>query len=236
MKAVRAKWLVPLGMMVGGGGLFAAVAADVVYHGRLQQMDGVIAPYLHEHSNWYLVFVAAGFSGLGEFWLLLPFAVAVGLWLVWKRQWRCVWVWAVGLSSSPALCGILKAYFAIPRPSRFTLYTFAEKSGYSFPSGHTMGVMITCGMLALIWMRLAPRARGKRVLVGMLAGMIGLLTAAALVYIGVHYFTDVLGGWTLSVAWLGVMRGILPPAEMPGGPATGAVAPTAAADSKVVSS
>ena len=184
----------PILMFLTGTALFIAIAADVAHHGKLAQVDQVIAPYLFEHSNYWLIMVASAFSGLGEFWLLLPFAVLVGVGLIWRRRWRALGIWAAGLLASPLICGMLKAYFAIPRPSRYTSYAWDKHGGFTFPSGHTMGAMITAGLTALLWMHLRPRSRGRRVAVAAGVGLLGTLVAGALLYVGVHYLTDVLAG------------------------------------------
>jgi membrane-associated phospholipid phosphatase len=199
-------------MLLIGTAAFIAIAADVTHHGLLAQADRAIAPFLHAHATPWLVLPASAFSGLGEFRFLCPLAVAVGIWLIRRRQWRALATWSAGLLGGTVICGTLKAFFAIPRPSRFTLYTFDLNAGYTFPSGHTMGALLTAGLLALLWARLKPRPLVQRVTAAALTALVGVLVAAALVYIGVHYLSDVLAALSISLAWLGALRWILPPA------------------------
>ncbi len=203
-------------MLLIGAALFCAIAADVLRHGRLAQADQALAPYLHEHTTYWLVFLAAGFSGLGQFWFLFPLALAVGIWLYRRRQWRALAAWSIGLVGSTVICVTLKNIFAFPRPTRFSLYTFHSDTGdlgYTFPSGHTMGAVIAAGLLALLWMHLRPRPAAQRLAAAALVALLGLLVGASLLYIGVHYLTDILGALAVSLAWLGVLRWILPPAN-----------------------
>ena len=60
----------------------------------------------------------------------------------------------------------------------------------------------------------APQAAGRlgRMGAAVAVGVVGILVAASLVYVGVHYVTDVLGGLGLALAWLGVLRWWLQPA------------------------
>lgn len=84
--------------------------------------------------------------------------------------------------------------------ARPDLFRLAEATGYSFPSGHALESACLYGALALaLW----PVARGW--------GRIGLLTLAialplgiglSRVYLGVHYPSDVLGGWSAGILWL----------------------------------
>jgi undecaprenyl-diphosphatase len=92
----------------------------------------------------------------------------------------------------------------------YSYYVFKASAGYSFPSGHTMAVAITAGAIALVWMHHVRMSVSRRWLIGLAVAVISVLEAASLMYIGVHYLTDVLGGLGVSLAWLGVVRLLLP--------------------------
>ncbi|MFE7075073.1 phosphatase PAP2 family protein [Streptomyces sp. NPDC057620] len=88
---------------------------------------------------------------------------------------------------------------ARPRPPLGDWETSA--SGWAFPSGHTSTAVITAGLLIL-----AVRIRGPRggtPLVLAIGGW-GALVGLTRVYLGVHWFTDVVGGWLFALGWLGV--------------------------------
>jgi len=88
---------------------------------------------------------------------------------------------------------------ARPRPAARDWATHA--SGWSFPSGHTTTAAIAAGLLALaIWVR-ASRGRGAFLAVVVAWGVLVGLTR---VYLGVHWFSDVLGGWLFALCWLGL--------------------------------
>jgi undecaprenyl-diphosphatase len=78
----------------------------------------------------------------------------------------------------------------------------ATASGNSFPSGHALGSAAGYGALLLVSLPLLPR-RYRAPLIGgtvVLVVVIGFTRIA----LGVHYVSDVLGGWLLAVAWLGL--------------------------------
>lgn len=106
----------------------------------------------------------------------------------------------------------------------------ATVAGLSFPSGHAMGSAITYGVLLLVFSPLLPprRRRLATVVVVALVVLIGLTRVA----LGVHYPSDVLGGWLLGVLWLAVTAAAFHPwrvAEASGA----AVEPSSAHDAPV---
>jgi undecaprenyl-diphosphatase len=186
--------------------VFVAIAADQLYHGQLFRWNGPIRLFLHEHSTPAGVLFFSALSGLGEFAFLLPFALVVGILLLRRRKIRATLLWATALLGCVVLNESLKRFFQVPRPDRLTFYVFPSHAGYSFPSGHTMGVTITAGTLVLLASHLhllSPRhVRWAATATILLA----LLIAFSLMYMGVHTLTDVLAALAVSLAWLGVIR------------------------------
>ncbi|MEU5085389.1 phosphatase PAP2 family protein [Streptomyces sp. NPDC021356] len=88
---------------------------------------------------------------------------------------------------------------ARPRPPHQDWATHA--SGWSFPSGHTTTSAVTAGLVILAILLRAPRGRTALCLA---VGCWGALVGLTRVYLGVHWFTDVVGGWLFAVGWLGV--------------------------------
>lgn len=92
----------------------------------------------------------------------------------------------------------LKYGYERPRPS--VVEPLAQETGHSFPSGHTFlasALYPTLGAVAAA----ASRRRRLQIFLFAAAAMLALIVGWTRVYIGVHYPTDVLGGWTLGLAW-----------------------------------
>ncbi|SFE62556.1 undecaprenyl-diphosphatase [Actinacidiphila alni] len=79
-------------------------------------------------------------------------------------------------------------------------------SGHSFPSGHTASSAMAAGLLAWGLLRWRPGRTGRLLAAG--CALVALAVGCTRVYLGVHWPTDVLGGWLLAACWLGAA---LPP-------------------------
>ncbi len=126
-------------------------------------------------------------------------AVGVGLWFFWKRRWLRLILWVAALAGGELLDLLLKTWFARPRPS------FADPLAvalyYSFPSGHATLSLITYGLLAYFLFTSLPRA-WERVPVTSALILLILLIGVSRIYLGVHYFSDVLAGFAVGGLWL----------------------------------
>ena len=93
----------------------------------------------------------------------------------------------------------LKRVFKRPRPPMPWL---AAATNYSFPSGHSLVTLALYGLLAyLVFQNLKP-GRIRSILTGFLL-VIPFLIGISRIYLGVHYPSDVLGGWILAAVWIG---------------------------------
>jgi membrane-associated phospholipid phosphatase len=192
--------------LLAGTLAFLAIAADQLFHGQLFRWNDPIRLTLHTHSTPGGVLFFSALSALGEFAFLFPFVLAIGILLWWQHQKRATLVWAIALLGSVVLNESLKNLFQVPRPDRLTFYVFAPHTGYSFPSGHTMGVTITAGTLLLLATRLRWLTPKKIRLATLATILLSLAVAFALMYMGVHTLTDVLSALAVSLAWLGAIR------------------------------
>jgi undecaprenyl-diphosphatase len=88
----------------------------------------------------------------------------------------------------------------VNRPRPVVDHPVATAMGHSFPSGHAMSSVVTYGALLLVFLPLVT-GRWRHLTVGLISVLIlGIGTSRLL--LGVHFVSDVVGGWILGLAWL----------------------------------
>lgn len=111
----------------------------------------------------------------------------------------------LNLALSFILNKILKLIIARPRPPRLRLVI---ENGYSFPSGHSMVSFAFYGFLIYLINKNLKNKKIKYPLIILLSLLI-LLIGISRIYLGVHYVTDVLGGYIIGLIYLIVFIKIL---------------------------
>ncbi len=129
----------------------------------------------------------------------LPFIVGVLIAaMLWEPRRVHVILAAVNVGAISAIDQLLKVLVRRPRPQGFRL---VEAPGLSFPSGHSMAAMafygygawlVRCGAYEL------PFGAATEIALACVILAVGV----SRIYLGVHYGSDVLGGFCLSFAWL----------------------------------
>jgi len=126
--------------------------------------------------------------------------VVIGF-LMLQTRYRTAIVVAITWCSGELLNAALKHVFNRPRPSIVphlrAVYTT------SFPSGHAMESAIVYLTLAAILMR-ASQSRVTKIYILSIAVLLTTLVGVSRVYLGVHYPTDVLGGWIVGFMWASI--------------------------------
>jgi membrane-associated phospholipid phosphatase len=119
-------------------------------------------------------------------------AAAVAMWLVGWRQQAVVLV--AGLGVMALLQSGLKDWIDRPRPTADLVELRAGYSSSSFPAGHVMSPTVLYGFLLYLAVTLKPSIPARLAIVGWSAFVLAL-TGPANIYVGVHWPSDVLGGY-----------------------------------------
>ena len=189
-----------LAISLGGLWLFGGVTEDVIHHDPLTRFDATLLEWVHAHATpaGYAVFDAI--SLLGSPVMLTILALGVGLLLAARRQWILLAGWLAAFAGGGLLDAALKLAIRRPRPPYAA--AFLHHYTWSFPSGHAMGSLIGYGMLAYLLVVLWTHRRSTRISIVLGAALLIVAIGFSRLYLGVHYFSDVVGGYAAGVLWL----------------------------------
>ncbi|MCL7939911.1 phosphatase PAP2 family protein [Halomonas sp. ATCH28] len=138
------------------------------------------------------------FTALGGVGVLALVSLGALGYLILARHYRAALFASIAVPGGILLSTLMKVGFDRPRPDLVphdaSVYTA------SFPSGHAMMSAVTYLTLAALLIRVQPELRLKAYIL-MLAILLTLLVGMSRVYLGVHWPTDVLAGWTAGAAW-----------------------------------
>lgn len=119
--------------------------------------------------------------------------VAFALWLWFKSRWRAALVMMVTVPLAGVTSSILKEIYARPRPSVVPHLDLV--TSFSYPSGHAVNAMAVLLLGALL---LATKARGLWIALAVLAAIV---IGGSRAILGVHYPSDIVGGWLIGIAF-----------------------------------
>ncbi len=181
------------------------VIAGAVTSGRTQAFDERILLALRRPEDpgipigpgWCHA-AARELTALGSSSVLVLIILLVGGYLAIERRFTMMHLMFLASFGAMILNAALKAAFARPRPSVVPLLALVGST--SFPSGHSMiaaAVYLTLGAL------LARTTTRRRLRLYFLGVALALSTVIGIsrIYLGVHYPTDVLAGWSAGIAW-----------------------------------
>ncbi|WP_225583202.1 phosphatase PAP2 family protein [Pseudoxanthomonas sp. PXM02] len=134
-------------------------------------------------------------SAIGYQWGVVPVDIALTMGLLIARRWREATFAGVSFAGSALLNMATKQFFQRDRPSLWE--SIAPEHTFSFPSGHAMG----SATLAMVVVLLCWHTRWRWLAVA-LAGSFALLVGVSRIYLGVHYPSDILGGFAAGLAWV----------------------------------
>ncbi|MEO6433237.1 MAG: phosphatase PAP2 family protein [Sphingomicrobium sp.] len=175
--ALTALWL---GMMFGGTGPLDQRVYEALYAGG--------------HPAW--VIAAKGASLFGDPKVLVPATFAIAAWLWWRGHPRTAATFIAVTMIGRALNSLVKLDVARERPALET-HLMVEHTN-SFPSGHASGSMLFFLALALL---LAHRGRWHRWWAAA-AILLSFAVGISRVMLGVHWPSDVIGGWAFGALWV----------------------------------
>jgi len=167
-------------------------------------IDSQVAAYVAEHRVWLLdrAAVATMFVGTNRAALAVIALVGVAI-VIWLRNWQMAAAVGLALISSAAVALVLKELIGRPRPAPSLALVYAAGSSMPSANAAVTAAVATAIFLAVDW----PRSMVRRFAAAVLLVSV-VWIGFCVVYLGVHWLTDVVAGWLLgggigvAAAWL----------------------------------
>ena len=182
--------------------LFAAVTEDVVQHDSLTRFDLTLETLIRAHSTPLGDRIFTVVSALGSPPIMAAIGAGGALLLLVRRRWVTLTAWVGAFGGAGLLTLVLKNLIQRPRPVDAT--TFLYGMSFSFPSGHALGSLVGYGMLAYLIGSMWIESTKERVRLGIATAVLVLAIGISRLYLGVHYFSDVVAGYAVGILWLSV--------------------------------
>jgi membrane protein DedA with SNARE-associated domain/membrane-associated phospholipid phosphatase len=187
-------------LLVGAAWLFFGILEDVVTGDPLLLADSAIYHVLQDLRTAPGDAVMIAITELGDTTVVVAVTMVVLLWLMWKRAWRTATYWLVAIAGASVLNTVIKVALHRARPGELL---YSGWSAFSFPSGHSTVNVVLYGFLAFLIAREIRPAWRLVVILG--AATLIFLIAFSRLYLGAHWFSDVLGGMAFGAAWLALL-------------------------------
>lgn len=204
----RRHHFLPLAIGRSGGVVLACLAfwffkkqADQVAAGAADRYDDAILESVHRIDDPTLTRVMHAVTQLGSHGVIGTAAGLTAIWMLRSGRRHDAWTVVVSTGGAMAINSILKNIFKRQRPQELARRIKLPAS-HSFPSGHSL-------MSAATWPIVAHHLVERRSLTTQtvahtVAGMIIASVGFSRVYFGVHFPSDVLGGFAAGLGWLGL--------------------------------
>ncbi len=189
-----------LGMMLlAAASGFAAVVQDVLAKDSLIAVDQSVNHFFAGLRNTWTDTLFVAVTELGDAFVNTSLVIAIFLVLLLMRRRRTALFWLLTAVGGSLGMQFLKWFFHLPRPADL----YEGISSYSFPSGHTTMSVVLYGFLAII---LAKNVAGIRQwLFFSTVLVIAFFIGFSRLYLGAHWFSDVLAGSLIGASWAALM-------------------------------
>jgi membrane-associated phospholipid phosphatase len=172
-------------------GLGLVIAA----HPTVPAWDTAILLRLHRYATPGLNQSVAVLTDLGTVWGVLPATLGLVAWAFLRRHWRAGWYLLLAMAGAFGFNLLAKLLWQRVRPALWDGVPY--QSGYSYPSGHaTYSLAFVLAVTLLCW------DSPKRLWIAGIGAVFAIAIGLSRVYLGVHYPSDIIGGWLLATAWV----------------------------------
>lgn len=193
-----------LALIAGGIWLFVELSEEII-EGEQLAFDSAILLAMRNASDvtdplgpYWVEEAMRDFTGFGGTAVLTLLTVSIVIFLWMQGNHKMALYVLLAVAGGAILSTVLKAFFQRPRPDLVPHGSYTVTA--SFPSGHSMLSAVVFLTLGALVARMLVRQR-LRIYVICCAALLTALVGVSRIYLGVHWPTDVLGGWAAGAAW-----------------------------------
>lgn len=191
------KWIVSLITLI----MFIAIVRNI-YANEIASFDNFYYGYISKLISDQMTFFVKVITNLGSAYALI--SIAVLMLLIPKKKIYGI-LTSINLVTIFLLNLLLKYIFTRPRPTDINLI---KELGYSFPSAHAMvGTAFYGFLMYLIWQ--SNIKNKQKWFYSILLGILIILICITRIYLGVHFASDVFGGFLISISYLVLFTSII---------------------------
>ena len=202
-------------LLLGSIWLFLGISEDVLTGDPLVQASRNVYKLLQNLRTPWGDRIMVAFTELGDAMVTVSVIFAVSVWLILRRAWYSLGYVIAAVFFGSLVVQIIKVLFHVSRPEAL----YSGISAYSFPSGHATMSMVLFGFLAvLVSRRINPRWRWFPFA---LAGLLIIGIGFSRLYLGAHWLSDVVGGYSLGLVWVTLLAIAYKRHDLPRRPLTG---------------
>ncbi len=199
--------------------LILFVALALLSHSiRLLHLDEQITHALQRFRHPWLDVTAEAITCFGNTITLLALGALIAIGLFRRKRPQAAWFCLFALLGLP-LNWLIKELVDRSRPTQGVVQVLLHATGLSFPSGHAMVSVMFYGFLAYLLWTQTPQTKGRRFGTAALILLV-LAISFSRIYIGVHWFSDVMGGWLAGLFFLFLLIECYRVATQPASPAS----------------
>ncbi len=192
-------------LLIYSGCLALVLSCIGIYIPYIQHVDINAVEWMSQHRFENLTSVAVLLSMIGGLPAMLSLLTLTCLQRFYVKEYKHIILICLGLFGGSAIGWLLKYLFNRARPDQ--MYQIVNTYGASFPSAHSIySAILSCLLIFIFYQHEHKR------LIRFFAGTWLILMGMSRVYLGAHFPTDVIAGWSIAFIWMGILWLQLSPA------------------------
>ncbi len=180
--------------------LFSTITEDIIHHDPLTRFDVVLASWMQRHESQTVHQLFHYVSLTGSPLVIAALAVLVGAVLVVRRVWIVLSGWLAAFYGGSLLGRVLEAF--VRRPSSQGSAALLGGATFSLPTGHALGSLVGYGLVTYLLVAFVVKRRSVQTAIVVFAGVLILAIGFSRLYLGVLYFSDIVGVYSAGAVWL----------------------------------